>query len=94
MTVATPSNSEAAILSRVFIPERGDLSAEAARSILNLEFDEADRIRMHELAKKGQGGELSPAEETELERYRHVGHLLDLMKSKARRSLKNRGLRD
>jgi hypothetical protein len=89
----TAGNGEAAILSRLIRPERADLSPEAARSILRLEFDDEDRARMHALAAKAQRGELTDAEEAELESYRSVGRLLDLMRSKARRSLAEAGAR-
>lgn len=84
-TMAT--NSEAAILSRLIVPDRGDLSPEAAKSILDLKFDEQDRARMHELARMGQDGALTAEDEAELERYRNIGHLVELMQSKARLSL-------
>jgi hypothetical protein len=80
-------NSEASILNRVILPERGDLSADAARSILTWQFDKCDAERMHQLVLKHQEGELTEDEQRELERYRQVGHMLDLMRSKARRSL-------
>lgn len=87
-----PTSSEAAILGRIIHPERDDLSPDAARSILKLDFDEQDRARMHELAVRAQGGGLTEAELAELESYRRVGRLLDLMRSRARRSLKRAGL--
>jgi hypothetical protein len=43
---------------------------------------------MHELAVKNQEDKLTAKERTELENYRRVSFLLDLMHSKARRSLK------
>jgi hypothetical protein len=85
-TTSTGGN-ESAILSRLIRPERDDLSPEAARSLLKLEFDEQDRARMHALTVQAQSGSLTPGELSELESYRRVGHLLDLMRSKARRSL-------
>lgn len=92
MSAAAPfGTGEAAILSRLIRPERADLSPEAARSLLKLDFDDLDRTRMHELAGKAQDGMLSSAEEAELENYRRIGRLLDLMRSKARRSLKDAG---
>lgn len=80
-------STETAILGRVIVPERGDLSQDAAKSILKFEFDPADLDCMHQLAIKQQAGELSDEEQQQLERYRQVGHLLDLMRSKARQSL-------
>lgn len=83
----TSANSEAAILSRMIAPERGDLTADAAKAILSLKFDDQDRLRMHQLVRMRQAGPLSPEDEAELERYRHIGHFLELMQSKARLSL-------
>jgi hypothetical protein len=93
MSATAPlSNGEAAILSRLIRPERADLSPEAARSLLKLDFENQDRARMHELVTKAQAGTLTGAEEAGLESYRRVGRLLDLMRSKARCSLKDRAL--
>lgn len=80
-------NSEAAILSRVIVLHRGDLSAEAALSLLKLQLDAFDVERAHQLVVKNQNGELSAEEQDELQRYRHVGHMVDLMRSIARQSL-------
>jgi hypothetical protein len=83
-------NSEVAILSRLIEPDRSALTPEAARFLLELRFQDADLRRMNELAEKAQDGILSPVEEKEIENYRHVGHLLALLRSKARASLKKR----
>ena len=82
---------EAAILSRVIDAENGNLSAEGARAILGLSLPAADRARADELATRAREGVLSAEEEAELESYRHVARLLELMKSKARRSLQQLG---
>jgi hypothetical protein len=81
-------NSEAAIWARLIQPERDDLTGEAARSILRIRFGEEDRKLIHELLVKNQQGALSSEERVELENFRRAGYLLDLMHSKARRSLK------
>jgi hypothetical protein len=86
------SGQDAAILSRIIRPERDDLSPEAAQSLLRLAFDEQDRAQMHELALRAQHGELTVEEQDEIESYRRIGRLVDLMHSKARRSLKRAGL--
>lgn len=80
-------SSEAAILGRVIRPEAGDWPQDAAKAILGLGFDEADRDRMLLLLSKAKEGELADGEVSELEHYRHVGRLLELMKSRARCSL-------
>jgi hypothetical protein len=91
-SAATIRNGEAAILGRLIRPERDDLPPDAARSMLKLDFDDEDRARMHELAAKAREGTLTAADEAELASYAGVGRLLELMRSKARRSLKRAGL--
>ena len=46
---------------------------------------------MHELTVKNQEGSLTKAEEEELDSYRRIGYFVDLMRSKARMSLKKHG---
>jgi hypothetical protein len=82
------TSSEAAIWSRVIAPERNGMSREAARSILELNFNEADRARMLELAGRNNEGLLTESEREELEGYVKVGDVLSLLHLKARRSLK------
>jgi hypothetical protein len=84
--------SDVAILRRFLKPKRGNLSVDGARDILHWEFHPKDRKRMHELVQKGQRGLLTPAEESELASYRRVGRLVDFLRSKARLTLKRRGL--
>ena len=79
--------SEAAILDRVFQPDSGDWPRAAAESILSIGFDQTDRERMTSLLEKAKAAELSAEEAETLENYRNVGRLLELMKSRARRSL-------
>ena len=82
--------SEAEILDRVIRPHAADWPRPAAEAILNMGFDEQDRERMIGLLEKAKAGEISPQEVGTLEHYRHVGRLLELMKSRARRSLQIR----
>jgi len=84
---ATLESSEAAILDRVFRPDAGGWTRAGAEAILSVGFSETDRERMADLLEKAKAGELLPEEATALENYRHIGRLLELMKSKARRSL-------
>lgn len=88
---ATKVNSTTAIWSRAIQAERGDLSPEAAHSILGIRLSDDDRRRAEQLAVKATESALSPAEEDEIESYRSVGRLLELMKSKARQSLRGAG---
>jgi hypothetical protein len=92
--MATPSHgshtSDAAILTRLIRPEVDNLAPAAAEAWLDISFEQSDLDRMHELATKNQEGKLTAKEKTALENYRRVSFLLDLMHSKARRSLKKR----
>jgi hypothetical protein len=92
MSIQSPPRSHVSeILSRIVGPEEGNLSPEAARGILQLKLGEVDRQRAHELAVKGQSGALTAEEMDEMEAYRRVGRLVDLLQAKAQRSLKRAG---
>ena len=88
-TTTTRAPSEMAILRRLVDRKYAALSVEAARAILRLDFDATDRKRMNDLAAKNRAGELTAAEEEELENFIHVGQVLGILKSKARQSLKS-----
>lgn len=85
--VSAVLNSEAAILSRAIRPEEGNLSPDAAKSLLSISLPESDQRRALDLSAKAREGALTPAEAAELDNYCDVGRLLELMKSKARLSL-------
>jgi hypothetical protein len=82
--------SEAAILSRVVEPDRSTLPAEVARVILTLDFHQADKDRMRQLSAKARDGTLTPVEQATVNNYERVGHFLNILQSKARRSLNGR----
>ena len=86
--MATATN-EAAIWECLIHPNGELRRRDVARSILQLSFTSDERARMHELAVKNQDGTLTPEEESELDHYNRVGSLLSIMKSKARKLLKN-----
>jgi uncharacterized protein YnzC (UPF0291/DUF896 family) len=79
--------TETAILSRAINPAQASLTPEAAQSILDIKLTESDVARRDELADKAREGTLTPEELNQLESYRHVGRILELMKAKARISL-------
>ena len=81
--------SEAAILNRVFRPNAADWPRAVADAILNIGFDPSDLKRMTQLMERAKTGDLSREQAEELEHYRHIGRLLELMKSRARQSLQN-----
>jgi hypothetical protein len=87
-TAARTGGSEVTILARVFDNERGLLPRELARSIVDVEFSERDKARMHDLAVRNQDDALSSSEKEELFAFAKAGTLLSILQSKARRTLK------
>jgi hypothetical protein len=91
----TPSpqgqTSEVDILDRVLRPDEPTFSQQTAHDILALDFSQEDKDRMRVLSAKARDGELTAAEKTEINNYERVGHLLSILQSKARRSLKGDG---
>jgi hypothetical protein len=88
-TEVTAEDTEVAILGRVLEAQNGDLSPATARSWLKLRLPDADEARLRELSAKAKREELSLQDQALLENYLHVGRLIDLLKSKARLSLKS-----
>ncbi len=88
MTVAFEKD-QVAILSRALAPEAGTLSPDAANSILEIDLSEDDKSELQRLAASAQDGSLSETDNEALESYRHVGRIIEILKSKARISLKN-----
>jgi hypothetical protein len=78
--------SEAAIVNRVIQPESGDWPQTAAEAILGMGFHKTDREHMTDLLEKAETRNLTDDESEVLENYRHIGKLLELMKSRARHS--------
>ena len=81
-------STEGAIWARIVDPDSGDLTREAAQTLLRLDFSSADRRRMEELAEKASAGALTPRERKDALSYNRVAHLLALLQSKARQSLR------
>ena len=83
-------NSEAAIWARLMQAQKNELSPEAAEFLLTIDFGDADRRRMQELAERSEAGILTAEEQTEFDGYLHIGNLLAVMQSKARLTLKRK----
>jgi hypothetical protein len=80
--------TEAEIWSRTIQPENGSLSAEAARALLELKLRPNDVERANELSAKAREGTLTDEEGRELDSFLNVGRALELLKAKARLSLR------
>ena len=86
--VITP-NTEAAILARIIQSDDRELTPEAARYLLSMQLPSSDEDRVNELSAKARAGSLTEGETQELDSYLHIGSLLAVMQSKARRLLKH-----
>jgi len=86
--VITP-NTEAAILARIIQSDERELTPDAARYLLSMKLPSSDEDRVNELSAKARAGSLSEAEAQELDGYLHIGSLLAVMQSVARRLLKH-----
>jgi hypothetical protein len=82
------ANAVSTILDRMIEPQSPNLTPDAARALLSIQFPDAERIRMSKLVEKAGLGSLNAAEKEELDGYMEVGLLIDLLQSKARLSLK------
>ncbi len=80
--------AEVAIWERLLVPEEDELSPEKARLILQLRFPDEDLQRMRALSAKARAGTLTPEENEEMETYERVGHVVSILKSRARQVLK------
>src|SRR5262249_23257135 len=87
-TPTPPRTSEAAIFARIWSESSAGLTPALARRILKLRFSAEDEARMRELARRNQLGELTDAEQGQLDGFVKVGDLLAIMHSRARRVLK------
>jgi hypothetical protein len=88
MHVAHAGTSEVAIFGRILESDQATLDVAAAQAIINFDFKQTDKERMRVLLAKAKKGTLTADEQIEIDNYERVGHMLSLMKSKARRSLK------
>lgn len=85
--VLTP-NTEAEILTRILESDTPKLTPEAAHYLLAIKLHASDEDRVNELCAKARLGSLTEAESEELDGYLHIGSLLAVLQSKARRLLK------
>ena len=65
------------------------LPGDVARFFLGLELTDADRSRLNDLAEKARHGTLTSAEQQDLDEYRRLGRLVELMKLKAKDALRS-----
>ena len=72
MSATSTIDHGAEILTRAIQPAEGNLSVEAARSILSFRLSPTDWERVNELAAKARAGTLTTEERTELDEYERI----------------------
>lgn len=82
--------NEIDIWCRVISPDTGDLSNEAAREWLRLRISDGDAERVEELSHRANSGQLTAAQEHELDMYLTIERALEFIHAKARLSLRNK----
>jgi hypothetical protein len=87
MISAAPNTNQADLLRRILERQDQALTPEVAQFFLQLDLPEPDRQRLDELTAKSRQGNLSSAEEADLDEFRRLGRLVELMKLKARKVL-------
>ena len=81
-----------AIFDRVLMPPLDDLKPAAARALLEMKFNRRDQKRIHELSALARKGTLTESQQDELDLYFSLGNVLTILHSKARVSLRDRGI--
>ncbi len=84
-------NTEAAILARIIEADESEITPDVSRYLLSMQLPETDRHRAGELSAKARSGSLTRPEEAELDSYLHIGSLLGVMQSRARKLLTTTG---
>ncbi len=87
MSTLNTTDHAAGILSRIIEPEDGDLSRAAAEAFLGFRLSDCDRARVNELVAGDRAGTLTVDERSRLADYERVTALIEIMQSKARRSI-------
>ena len=77
-------NHEVEILSRLEV----EMTQAGARDLLKMAFSAQDQQRMMELLEKGSQGTRTPEEDQQAREFERLGHVLSMLKSMARRTLK------
>lgn len=88
-SISTASAPRSTLDTDIFLRlwEQQKMTPTLARHVLKLEFNDADGLRMDELATKNQEGEISPIELAKLDTFVRVGIVLSVLQSRARKLL-------
>ena len=84
MSAVTSPTNQTEIFARSLDRRRESISPDVARFFQELELTADDKARLDELAEKARQGMLTLQDEQDLEEYRRVGRLVELMRLKGR----------
>jgi len=84
------TGTEQSALARLLHPLSRTLSAELASALVHLQADDATQARYEELAAKCNEGQLTPAEQSELDSLVEANTVLGILKAEAELSLLER----
>lgn len=85
------TNTQASILDRALGQDLSNMSPDTARYFLSIKLDSSDEQRANELAEKARDGALSAEEQTEIDEYRRVGRVIEMLKLRAKVALNHAG---
>ncbi len=88
MSTLSPTINQVEVLARSIDRAGTQMAPEVARFFLDLELSDVDRHALDALAEKSRLATLTPAEQADLDEYRRVGRLVELMKVKAKVAIK------
>ena len=84
-------NTQTTILSRALSAVAEPMGEELARYLLSIRLDLADEQRANQLAEKAREGLLSTEEQAEIDEYRQVGRVMEILRLRAHKSLGHKG---
>jgi hypothetical protein len=80
---------QAQILADAIRPDVGDFTEAGARDLLRIGFSEIEKARISELGSKANAGIITESETEELDCFLNAARAIELVKAKARVSLKS-----
>ena len=84
-------NTQTTILSRALSAVAEPMSEELAHYLLSIRLDPADEQRANNLANKAREGLLTTEEHVEIDEYRRVGRVMEILRLRARNALGQTG---
>lgn len=93
MSIGTElSPNQAVILARALLSEIDSLTVGQAQFLAEFKLSDEDFERMNELSERASEGKLTAKDANEAKDFMQVGNLLEELKSRARRILRDAGL--